>query len=139
MNRKFFWFGYLLAVGALLWILWRQRRDEVEEILQRVQRAAPGSYDWIAEPAAREAATPATSPSQREKPAPKKSKAAEADDLQQISGIGPAFERRLNEAGITRYGQLAALSPAEVRERTRLEAWQGDVENWIAQAQALAG
>lgn len=134
MNRKYFWFGYLLAVAALLWILWRQRREEVEEILQRVQRATPGDYDWIAEPSAKDA----TAPSPTEESAPAEPASEIVDDLKQINGIGPAYERRLNEAGIVRYGQLAALSPEEVRERIQLEGWRGDVEGWIAQARALA-
>ena len=61
-----------------------------------------------------------------------------ADDLTMISGIGPAFARRLNEAGITTYAQLAELTADEVRQRAELSAWQGDPEEWIAQAKSLA-
>lgn len=137
MNRKFFWFGYALALGALLWILWRKRRDEMEEIVQRVQRSAPSPREWFDQAAKPETAT---SPApQREAAAPKMPEESDADDFQQISGIGPAYERRLHDAGITRYSQLAALSADEVRERIQLEAWRGDVDDWIAQARELAG
>lgn len=137
MNRKFFWFGYALAVGALLWILWRKRRDEMEEIVQRVYRSAPGAREWFDQ--VMEPQTAASPPSQTEAAAPKKPEESDADDLQRISGIGPTYARRLHDAGITRYSQLAALSADEVRERIKLEAWRGDVEDWIAQARNLAG
>lgn len=142
MKRKFFWLGYLLAIGALLWILWRQRRDEMEEILERVRQAAPGSGDWMSggrmtPPGPRRVARDATpaSPAQME---PAAQNTLEDDDLQQISGIGPVYARRLEEAGITRYAQLAALTAQEVRERIQLEDWRGGIDSWIAQARALA-
>lgn len=61
-----------------------------------------------------------------------------SDDLTEINGIGPAFARRLNEAGITRYQQLAELSVGQVRERMHLSEWQGDPESWIEQARELS-
>ncbi len=61
-----------------------------------------------------------------------------ADDLTQINGIGPAYARRLNEAGITTYSQLSALSPEQVREMAQLGEWQGEPEEWIEQAWDLA-
>lgn len=38
------------------------------------------------------------------------------DNLQAIKGIGPAFSKRLNEAGITTFEQLATLTSQEVEE-----------------------
>ena len=61
----------------------------------------------------------------------------QADDLTKISGIGPAFARRLNDAGVTSYGQLAGMTAEEVRQRTELAEWQGDPDDWISQAQGL--
>lgn len=60
----------------------------------------------------------------------------EGDDFTRISGIGKVFERRLREAGVKSYADLAALSPegiasllAEViavrPERIRDEDWTG--------------
>ena len=60
------------------------------------------------------------------------------DDLTKISGIGPAFARRLHDAGVSTYAELAGLTAQEVRERTELAEWQGDPDEWISQAQTLA-
>lgn len=65
------------------------------------------------------------------------SHSAEADDLTQIDGIGPTFAKRLAEAGITTFAQLAALSPEEAREITHVTV-QSDPADWIAEAQSLA-
>ncbi len=62
---------------------------------------------------------------------------AEADDLTQIDGIGPTFARRLAEAGVTTFAQLAALSPEEAREITHVTV-QSDPADWIAEAQSLS-
>jgi hypothetical protein len=59
---------------------------------------------------------------------------SEADDLTTISGIGPTFARRLNEAGVFTYAQLASLSPEEVVVITHVAEWQGDPVDWIGQA-----
>jgi predicted flap endonuclease-1-like 5' DNA nuclease len=60
------------------------------------------------------------------------------NDLTRIDGIGPTFGRRLNDAGINTFAELASSTPERVREVTRVAAWQGDPENWISQARALA-
>lgn len=62
----------------------------------------------------------------------------EADDLTEISGIGPTYAQRLNEAGVVNYEQLAGLSPQRVREILHISEWQGDPEQWISQARELA-
>jgi predicted flap endonuclease-1-like 5' DNA nuclease len=59
------------------------------------------------------------------------------DDLTKISGIGPAFARRLNDAGVTSYNQLAGMTADEVRATAGLSEWQGDPDDWINQAQTL--
>ena len=61
----------------------------------------------------------------------------ETDDLTKISGIGPAFAGRLQEAGITTYQELAGLTAEQVRDITQAADWQGDPENWIAQAKTM--
>lgn len=63
------------------------------------------------------------------------------DDLRQIKGLGPRVAARLNELGITRFDQIAALTPADV---TALDAQLGsfagriDRDRWIEQAAFLA-
>ena len=62
-----------------------------------------------------------------------------ADDLKVINGIGPAYERRLNDAGIHTFAALAQQSPEELRSITGLKAWQAALpEKWIAEAGTLA-
>ncbi|ETA50493.1 50S ribosomal protein L21 [Ponticoccus alexandrii] len=70
--------------------------------------------------------------------APAKAKAAktaapasEGDDLTQITGVGPAAAKKLNEAGINTYADLAAVDP-ETFEGTKVKA------EWVEQAKTLA-
>ncbi len=65
---------------------------------------------------------------------------AEADDLKEINGIGPAYEKRLNEVGIYTYEQISKLKAAD---RDELSAIDGitrekiETEEWVKQAKAL--
>ncbi len=60
------------------------------------------------------------------------------DDLKVISGIGPVYERRLNDAGIYTYADLAEQAPEQLRSITGLKTWQaGDLDDWIVEAQTL--
>lgn len=60
------------------------------------------------------------------------------DDLTIINGIGPTYARRLEAAGIHTFAQLASLTPEQIREKAGLSEWQGDPEEWLLQARALA-
>jgi len=61
-----------------------------------------------------------------------------ADQLEDINGIGPVFARRLNEAGIHTFVDLAAQSPERIKEIISPKNWQAiDPESWIAQAGQL--
>lgn len=67
-------------------------------------------------------------------------KAAKADDLKAISGIGPKLEQVLNGMGIRRYADIAALKATDV---ARIEAelgFGGRIvrDGWVEQAKALA-
>jgi predicted flap endonuclease-1-like 5' DNA nuclease len=56
-----------------------------------------------------------------------------------ISGIGPTYERRLKEAGIRSYSDLAQQTPGSLREIVGIESWHAaDPQQWIAAAQALS-
>mgnify|MGYP005830813033 FL=1 len=57
--------------------------------------------------------------------------AAAGDDLTAITGVGPAAAKKLNEAGITTYAQLAAVDP-ETFEATKVKP------EWVEQAKTLA-
>jgi len=59
------------------------------------------------------------------------------DDLQTIFGIGPIFERSLNELGITSYSQLAELKHHDIEKlAVALEIVPGKIEreNWVGNA-----
>ncbi|MDO6585536.1 50S ribosomal protein L21 [Salipiger sp. 1_MG-2023] len=56
---------------------------------------------------------------------------AAGDDLTQITGVGPAAAKKLNEAGITTYAALAAVDP-EAFEAVKVKP------EWVEQAKTLA-
>jgi predicted flap endonuclease-1-like 5' DNA nuclease len=63
-----------------------------------------------------------------------------ADNLEQINGIGPTYARRLREAGIRSFADLANQEPARLREVTGLRDWQAaDPADWITEARQLGG
>lgn len=64
-----------------------------------------------------------------------------ADSLQQIRGIGPALERRLNAQGIQRFAQIAALAPvelADLADRLAISPTLPERDKWVEQAGKLA-
>ena len=62
------------------------------------------------------------------------------DNLQEISGIGPKLEEKLNAMGVWHYHQIAAWGPAEVAWVDDQLNFKGRItrDDWIAQAKALA-
>lgn len=64
-----------------------------------------------------------------------------ADDLTRMKGVGPKLAARLNELGITRFEQVAALDPAQADALdAQLGAFRGRLvrDRWIEQAGYLA-
>lgn len=61
---------------------------------------------------------------------------AASDDLQLVPGIGPTYEQRLKDAGVTTYAALAALTSDQLRA---IVGSRPNVSQWIADAQHLAG
>lgn len=84
-----------------------------------------GSVATVAAPAAK--ATPAKAEAKAEAPAA----AADADDLTKINGVGPAAAKKLAEAGITTFAQLAAVD-ADTFEGAKVKP------EWVEQAKELA-
>ncbi|MBQ2263187.1 MAG: 50S ribosomal protein L21 [Loktanella sp.] len=93
--------------------------------------------------------TPRVNPKGIAKPkagaAPKKSAATKAaatdgDDLKKITGVGPALEKKLHEAGITSYAQIAAWSEEDIAGYEETLSLGGRVErdDWVAQATELS-
>ncbi len=64
-----------------------------------------------------------------------------ADDLKKIEGIGPKLEQVLNEKGIRRFAQLAALDVAALDALDREIGLGGRAvrDDWSGQARKLAG
>ena len=61
------------------------------------------------------------------------------DDLTRVDGIGAVFAKRLNAAGIVRFGQLAQLPPERLRAIIKPEDWQKiEFEHWTDDAAVLA-
>ena len=103
-----------------------------------------------AKPAAKKAAkkaAPKAEPKKAEekaaaKPAAKKATKAKAatDDLKKLSGVGPVLEKKLNEAGITSYAQIAAWKAKDIEEFDEKLSFKGRIERegWVDQAKELA-
>ena len=109
-----FWLGFFVSVGIALGLYWlyRQKREvsPAPLVLARDKSALRKVETEPAQPAS-------------------------PDDLEVISGIGPATARRLNEAGITTYAQLAAMTPGELDQISGTGRW--DPADWIAEAKKL--
>ncbi len=74
------------------------------------------------------------------KAAPKKAASGDADDLKQLSGVGPALEKKLHGFGVTTFAQIAAWGPAEIQDFDDKLSFKGRIErdNWVEQAKKLA-
>lgn len=61
------------------------------------------------------------------------------DDLSKLPGVGPQLEKKLNEAGVFHYWQIAAMGSADVAAldtKLKLNGRMGR-EDWVGQARAL--
>ena len=63
----------------------------------------------------------------------------EGDDLSLLSGVGPVLEKKLREAGITTFRQIAELTPERAKELDAQLKLGGRIEReeWIEQAKEL--
>lgn len=66
--------------------------------------------------------------------------AAGGDDLKKLSGVGPALEKKLHDAGVTTFAQIAAWTDADVAAMDEKLSFKGRIERegWIDQAKELA-
>ncbi|SDN84899.1 large subunit ribosomal protein L21 [Lutimaribacter pacificus] len=106
-------------------------------------KAAVGAGS-VAGVAAAAAAPKKAAPKKAEKPAAKKAAApaaAGADDLKQLSGVGPALEKKLHEAGVTTFAQIAAWTEEDIAAMDEKLSFKGRIERegWVDQAKELTG
>ena len=68
-----------------------------------------------------------------------KPKTTVADDLTQITGVGPALVKKLKAEGITTYAQIAALKKADIDALDEKIGARGRITRnaWVKQAKAL--
>ena len=92
--------------------------------------------------AAKKAAPEAEAKAETKKAAPKKAaaKKTEADDLTQISGVGPVIVKKLHAEGVTTFAQIAAWTPEQVADMDEKLNFKGriDRDEWLKQAADLA-
>lgn len=113
VNRLIRAAGVMAGIGVVAWLM----RDR----LLRVPASAEGPIPKFRVPAGN-----------GERPPPP---AQVGDDLTQITGIGPAYSRRLASSGMTTLAALASADPADLAGRIRVS--QKQTANWIDQARRL--
>jgi large subunit ribosomal protein L21 len=112
--------------------------------LSAKKKAAPAKDAPAAEAPAKAAKAkeaPKAAPKAEAKPkAAAKASPAANDDLTQLTGVGPAFAKKLNEAGVTSFAQIAGWDAAEIERLDgeisglKTKAEKGD---WVAEAKKL--
>jgi large subunit ribosomal protein L21 len=61
------------------------------------------------------------------------------DDLKKLSGVGPALEKKLHDAGVTTFAHIAEWTDEHIAELDEKLSFKGRIqrEDWIAQAKKL--
>ena len=86
------------------------------------------------------AATETKAPAKKAAPKAEAPKAAAGgDDLKKLSGVGPALEKKLQEAGVTTFAQIAAWTEADIADMDEKLSFKGRIERegWVDQAKEL--
>ncbi len=101
------------------------------------EEAKPAKKDKAPKAAPKAEAAPKAA---AKKAAPAKAAASDGDDLKQLSGVGPALEKKLHAAGVTTFAQIAAWTPEDVAAMDEKLSFKGRIERegWIAQAAEMA-
>ncbi|MFL4471160.1 50S ribosomal protein L21 [Tateyamaria armeniaca] len=109
---------------------------DVPAVTKPAKKAKAPAADASAAPKAEAKAAKA----EAKKAAPAKAAASDADDLKQLSGVGPALEKKLHAAGVTTFAQIAAWTPEDVAAMDEKLSFKGRIERegWIAQAADMA-
>ena len=115
-----------------------KNKTEQAEMKKRVATAGEAEEKPAAKAKAK-AEPKKAAPKKADKPAAKKADAAQ-DDLKQLSGVGPALEKKLHEAGVTTFAQIAAWKDKDIAEMDEKLSFKGRIERegWVDQAKKLA-
>lgn len=99
-----------------------------------------GSVSGVAVAAAKPAKKPAAKKAAPKAEAEAAPVAAGADDLKTLSGVGPALEKKLHEAGVTSFAQIAGWTADDIAEMDEKLSFKGRIERegWVEQAAKLA-
>jgi len=104
------------------------------------KKAAPKKAEAKVEEAPK-AEKPAAKKAAPKKAAPKKEAATDAaDDLTQISGVGPVIVKKLHGLGVTTFAQIAAWTKDDIADMDDKLNFKGriDRDEWLKQAKKLA-
>ena len=78
---------------------------------------------------------PEDAPAFRVAPGPPARPSVSDDDLSEVTGIGPVYRARLEQAGITTFSALALATTAEIASAAEIPTEKA--EDWIEQAGGL--
>ena len=107
-----------------------KKQTAAKPVKAKAEKAAPVATAVKAAPVAKKAAQPELD--------------LKADDLKQISGVGPALEKKLIANGVTSFKQIAAWNDADIA-KVEADVFGGSFagrikrDDWIGQARALMG
>src|SRR6056297_3035265 len=103
-------------------------------------KAAVGAGSIAAVAAGAAVAAKPAKKAEPKKAAPAKKADAAGDDLKLLSGVGPALEKKLHEAGVTTFAQIAAWTDADIADMDEKLSFKGRIERegWVEQAKELA-
>jgi predicted flap endonuclease-1-like 5' DNA nuclease len=128
------WLFFAVAVFLAAVLLFVVVPARIRRNRQRLRDVAPVSPPVAERPPAETAQAATALPAIPEADGP-------PDDLRRMKGVGPKLATLLNDLGITRFSQIAAMGPAELAALdARLGAFQGRPERdrWQEQARLLA-
>ncbi len=113
-----------------------KNKGEQAEMAKRVSEGE--AAEKSAKPAKAKKADAPKAEESKAKAAPKKADAA-GDDLKQLSGVGPALEKKLHEGGVTTFAQIAAWTEADIADMDEKLSFKGRIERegWVEQAKEL--
>jgi len=129
-----------LAVGVVFTIAETPPKSKGPALGHASPKAAAAPVAAAPAPAAPAPSPIAAAPELGTQPAALAAPQGAADDLKQISGVGPVLERKLNDLGIYHFWQIAKWGEAEIAWVDESLNFKGRIsrDGWIAQASKLA-